>query len=458
MAPFVEKEWGETAYKLMLRLKAAFDPKNLINPGVIINKNKFAHLENLKPLPTAHELIDKCMECGFCESSCVAEGLTLSPRQRIVIAREIAALTESGADSHRLTMMKRDAQYFFDETCATDGLCALACPVKIDTGKFVKQQRFYDNSKKANNNAAFIGKRMAGTTSLGRTMLNAVDLAHTILGSSLMGAVSKGLRVVSDDNIPRWNKEMPKGAKKISGNVVNPQGEHQVIYFPSCINRTMGTSKSYEKDEVQLTKKTEELLIRAGYSIIYPKNIDKLCCGMAFSSKGLKEEGFRKRKELEDTLYEESVKGQIPILFDMSPCFYTFMEGFKRTDMKVYDPIEFMYEHVMPKLEVKNKKKETVVFPVCSVKKIAKEDMLYELSLQCAEKVTLVESNCCGFAGDRGFTYPELNKHGLRDLKAQIPKDCDAGYSTSRTCEIGMSEQAGINFKSIFYLIEEVTR
>lgn len=458
MAPFVEKEWGETAYKLMLRLKAAFDPKGLINPGVIINENKFAHLENLKPLPAAHELIDKCMECGFCESSCVAEGLTLSPRQRIVIAREIAALTESGVDSHRLTMMKRDAQYFFDETCATDGLCALACPVKIDTGKFVKQQRFYDNSKRDNKNAAFIGKRLAGTTSLGRTVLNGVNLAHSILGTSLMSGIAKGLRVVTDDAIPRWNKEMPKGAKKIKGESVNPDGKYQVIYFPSCINRTMGVSKSYDKDEVQLTQKTEELLIRAGYNIIYPKNINKLCCGMAFSSKGLKEEGARKRKELEDALYEVSMNGEIPVLFDMSPCFYTFLDGFKRTDMKVYDPIEFMHDHIMPKLEVKQKKKETVVFPVCSVKKIAKEDMLYDLSLQCAEKVTLVESNCCGFAGDRGFTYPELNKHGLRDLKAQIPEGCDAGYSTSRTCEIGMSEQAGINFKSIFYLIEEVTR
>lgn len=458
MAPFVEKEWGETAYELMVRLKTAFDPHNLINPGVIINKSEFAHIENLKPLPKAHEIIDKCMECGFCESSCVAEGLTLSPRQRIVIAREIVALTESGADSHRLTMMKRDAKYLFDATCATDGLCALACPVKIDTGKFVKQQRFYDNSKRSNKTAAFIGKRMTGTTSMGRTMLNAVDMAHSVLGSNLMGAIANGMRVISEDLIPRWNKEMPKGAKKIKGDIVNYEGQHKVIYFPSCINRTMGVSKSYEKDEVELTKKTEELLIRAGYSIIYPPNINNLCCGMAFSSKGLKEEGARKRRELEDALYEVSMQGNIPVLFDMSPCFYTFIEGLSRKDLKVYDPIEFMHEHVMPKLEVKAKKKEVVVFPVCSVKKIAKENMLYDLSLQCAEKVVLVESNCCGFAGDRGFTFPELNKHGLRHLNEQIPQNCKSGYSTSRTCEIGMSEQSKMNFKSIFYLIEEVTR
>lgn len=458
MAPFVEKEWGETAYKLMVRIKNAFDPHALINPGVIINKNKFAHVENLKPLPAAHELIDKCMECGFCEPSCVAEGLTLSPRQRIVVAREIAALTESGADPHRLAMFKRDAKYFFDETCATDGLCALSCPVKIDTGIYVKKERFYHNSKRANKIASYIGHRMAGTTSKGRFLLNTVDQFHSLFGSSLMGSISNGLRVMSDDTIPRWNKEMPKAPEKIKKGVTNPNGNHKVIYFPSCINRTMGKSKSYKQEEIELTKKTEELLIRAGYSIIYPKDIDNLCCGMAFSSKGFKEEGARKRKELEDALFAVSEGGKIPILFDMSPCFYTFKEGFHRTDMKVYDPVEFMHEHVVPKLLIKNKKEEVVVYPVCSVKKIAKEGMLYDLAKLCADKVTVVESNCCGFAGDRGFTYPELNKHGLRHLKEQIPHNCKEGYSTSRTCEIGMSEQGGINFKSIFYLIDEVTK
>lgn len=458
MAPFVEKEWGETAYQLMIRLKNAFDPHGLINPGVIINKNKFAHIENLKPLHPVHELVDKCMECGFCEHNCVAEGLTLSPRQRIVVAREIAALTESGEDPDGLTMRKRDAKYFFNETCATDGLCARACPVKIDTGKFVKQERFYHNSKLANKTASYIGERMSGTTTLMRAGLNTVNVFQSLLGNSVMGAVATTLRVMSSNIIPQWNKEMPKGARKIKENIVNPNGQHKVVYYPSCINRSMGKSKSYGKDEVELTKKTEELLIRAGYSIIYPNNINHLCCGMSFTSKGFKEEGFRKRKELENALYEASNHGEIPVLFDMSPCFYTFMEGFKRQDMKVYDPIEFMYEHVMPKLEVKSKKKEVVIFPVCSVKKIAMEEKLYELSLLCAEKVITVESNCCGFAGDRGFTYPELNKHGLRNMKQQLPKNLTVGYSTSRTCEIGLSEYSKANFKSIFYLIDEVTK
>lgn len=220
----------------------------------------------------------------------------------------------------------------------------------------------------------------------------------------------------------------------------------------------MGTSKGYAKDEVELTRKTQQLLERAGFTIIYPEAINDLCCGMAFSSKGLKEEGARKSKELEDALMKASEDGKYPILFDMSPCFYTFHEANTNTDIKIYDPIEFMLKFVMPKLTVKHPKENVTVFPVCSVKKIGMEDKLVELTKMCAKDVTYIQTNCCGFAGDRGFTYPELNEHGQRHLAEQIPTNCKEGYSTSRTCEIGMSEYSDINFKSIFYLIDEVTR
>jgi len=458
MAPFVEKEWGETAYKLMQRIKKTFDPKNLINPGVIINDDPQAHLKNLKPLPAAHEIVDKCMECGFCEPNCVSEGLTLSPRQRIVIAREISRLKSTGESPERLAQMLKDAQYFSDETCATDGLCGLVCPVKIDTGKFIKDLRHSNASDRAKNIAAYIGDHMAATTSLMRGGLNFVDFFHSVLGYKLMGAIAGGMRTISGNTIPKWNKDMPKGAKKIKQSTINPGKEKKVVYFPSCINRAMGKSKEYDKQDVELTRKTEELLQRAGYTIIYPENINALCCGMAFSSKGYKEEGLKKSKELEDALYTASEEGKHPILFDMSPCFYTFHENYNKNRITIYDPIEFMLDYVMPNLTIKNKKDIITVFPVCSVKKIGMEEKLVELSKMCANKIKLVDSNCCGFAGDRGFTYPELNRHGQRHLAEQIPQGCKEGYSTSRTCEIGMEEYSSINFKSIFYLIDEVTK
>ena len=458
MAPFVEKEWGEAAYKIMLKIKDIFDPHKLINPGVIINENPKIHLENLKPLPAANEIIDKCMECGFCEPNCVAEGLTLSPRQRIVIAREISRLKAFGEDPSRLKQMLNDAKYYSDETCATDGLCGLVCPVKIDTGKFIKHVRHEEASATAKKVASYIGNRMAGTTSAARGGLNFVHFVHSILGDTLMGGIAYTMRTLSLKTIPKWNKDMPKGASKIKDMVINEGQVNKVVYFPSCINRSMGKSNGYEKGDVELTKKTQELLQRAGFTIIYPEGINSLCCGMAFSSKGLKEEGARKSKELEKALLKASENGKYPILFDMSPCFYTFHEAYENKDLKIYDPIEFMLDFVMPKLEIKHPRNIVTIFPVCSVKKIGMEQKLLQLAKLCSKEVAFVDTNCCGFAGDRGFTYPELNAHGQRHLNEQIPAGCKDGYSTSRTCEIGMSEYSDINFKSIFYLIDEVTK
>jgi Fe-S oxidoreductase len=219
----------------------------------------------------------------------------------------------------------------------------------------------------------------------------------------------------------------------------------------------MGKNSFQTEDDLQLTALTHQLLVRAGFSIIYPESMDTHCCGMPFSSKGFAEANHAQSDELEIALLNASENGKYPVLYDMSPCFYHSKEEFSKA-LKIVDPIEFMLDFVMPLLTVKNKKESVAVFPVCSVKKIGKMDQLLALSQLCANQVTLIESNCCGFAGDRGFLIPELNEHGLRELKEQIPSNCTEGYSTSRTCEIGLENVSGIDFKSIFYLIEEVTR
>ncbi|WP_159688650.1 FAD-binding and (Fe-S)-binding domain-containing protein [Flavobacterium sp. 9R] len=215
MAPFVEKEWGAAAYDIMKRIKKIFDPKNQINPDVLINPDPKVHLKHLKPLPESHAIIDKCMECGFCEPHCVSEGLTLSPRQRIVIAREISRLEATNDDPQRLAAIRKDVTYQLDETCATDGLCALACPVHIDTGKFVKHWRadaITDTQKKVAN---YIGSNMASTTAMMRMGLKVVSFFHSILGTSVMSSISSGLHWISGGNIPKWIPQIPKGADKI---------------------------------------------------------------------------------------------------------------------------------------------------------------------------------------------------------------------------------------------------
>jgi D-lactate dehydrogenase len=439
----------------MKEIKHLFDPLNILNPGVILNDDKEVHLKNLKPLPTANDIIDKCTECGFCEPSCVSAGLTLTPRQRIVVHREIMSLSKKGQEPHIAASLVKAFKYEGNETCATDGLCSTSCPVKIDTGKLIKNLRF-EQTVKSQRTAMRIADRMNIVTSMARIVLSVVNFLHRLFGTKLMKGITVGLRKLSGNNIPLWNPYIPTAAKAIKTDVGdNTDCKHKVVYFPSCINRSMGVSEDHN-DELQLSEKMITLLHKGGYDVIYPENLNNLCCGMAFLSKGYTIAGEKKTAELEAALLKASNNGKYPVLCDMSPCLYTMKENIK-SDMKLYEPVEFISTFLLPNLTI-NKVNETItVFPVCSMKKMGLENKLVELAKKCATQVIVAETNCCGFAGDRGFTYPELNRHGLQNLKFQLPEKVKHGYSTSRTCEIGLSLHSGISHKSIVYLVDQVS-
>jgi D-lactate dehydrogenase len=127
--------------------------------------------------------------------------------------------------------------------------------------------------------------------------------------------------------------------------------------------------------------------------------------------------------------------------------------------LPVLDSIEFLHDVVLKRLRIEPLSRTVALHPVCSVRKMGTLDKLMTIAQRCSTGVaTCDEVLCCGFAGDRGFTRPELNEHALRHLKASLPGDCQVGYSTSRTCEIGLSEQAGMPYQSILYLVEACSR
>ena len=454
MAPFVEYEWGKQAYTLMQRVKQLFDPKGILNPGVILNTDPMAHISNLKPIPSTRQIVDKCMECGFCEGYCVAEGLTLSPRQRVAAFREIERLRASGEEPHRAAEMQKLYKYAGEQTCATDSLCNLHCPVKADAGKLIKELRHESHSPKSERRAVWLSGHMAGVTAALRGFLKFVHALRCLFGKKVFGALARGLRWLTAKQLPLWNEYMPTGAKKIRVPEMPGQAgnDRKVVYFPSCITRSMGTTKAYS-EEMEVTRVTAALLEAAGFQIIYPEKMDSLCCGMLFSSKGYVEAGQKASDALQAALAKASENGKYPILCDMSPCLYTMKSNFGDV-LPLYEPTEFIEKYVLDHLSLKPVDEKVAVFAVCSAKKMGVDPCLKRVAERCAREVVVVDSNCDGFAGDRGFFFPELNEHGLRDLKRQV-EGCDEGFAVSRTCEIGLSRNSGLVFKSIVYLVAE---
>ncbi|MDK2840678.1 MAG: D-lactate dehydrogenase [Anaerophaga sp.] len=458
MAPFVRKEWGAEIYNVMKRIKDILDPSHLLNPGVIINGDPQVHLKNLKPLPVAHDLIDACIECGFCEINCPSRDITLTPRQRIVTYREMHRLSAEGNDVKRLTQLKQAYNYHGEATCATDGLCELACPVDINTGKLIKDLRFNMHSPAGNRVAWRVAGNMGFVIKSARIALTVVGFIHKFIGTKIMSALSTLLFKATGGRIPLWNPRMPHGGPP-EKSYVNNQMEDQrdtVVYFPTCINRAMGKSADYGR-EMTVVEKTKSLLEKAGFRVVFPQGLKNLCCGMAFDSKGFKEQGMRKARELDQALQKASLNGKYPVYCDMSPCLLRMRETLS-SNLKLYEPVEFILEYFPGRLQFNPVDRRVTIHTTCSSTKMELGDKFRQLAEMCAAEVIVPdEVGCCGWAGDRGFTHPELNASALKPLKRQLPEDVREGYSTSRTCEIGLSLHSGITYKSIVYLVDEAT-
>ena len=452
VAPYVELEWGAQAVAAMRRIKELFDPTGLLNPGVILNPDPLAHLKNLKPMPAADPLIDKCIECGFCEPKCPSRGLTLSPRQRIVGWREIARLEADGHEPARLAEMKALYDYHGIETCAACGLCATVCPVDIETGVLIKALRGRRAGAMARRVAGVAANRFAGVTAGVRFGLGAADLLHGIVGTSAMKISLDALRKASGGRLPKWSPMLARPVHFVPSPHHPSNGVERLVYFPSCAARNMGGQRGHDGE--MLPSVAERLFRRAGFDVVYPAALDGQCCGQPFESKGLVESADQKSSELGHALRDASENGRWPIVFDTSPCAYR-MKKVLAGSLAIQDSVDFVHDTVLPRLTITPEHGPVAVHAVCSVRKMGSADKLLAIASRCCDAAVTVDAvQCCGFAGERGFTRPELNEHALRDLHAAIPGGCTGGVSSSRTCEIGLSEAAGVPYESILYLVE----
>ncbi|MFJ7111236.1 FAD-binding and (Fe-S)-binding domain-containing protein [Pseudomonas sp. NPDC098740] len=452
MAPFVELEWGSDAYQLMWQLKRLLDPNGILNPDVVLSEDPQIHLKHLKPLPAADEIVDKCIECGFCEPVCPSKGLTLSPRQRIVIWRDIQAKKRAGVDT---TELEAAYEYQGIDTCAATGLCAQRCPVGINTGELVKKLR----SRKATHTktANWLEGNFATALQGARFTLHVANGARMLLGAPRLAKLSATLTRLSKGQVPQWTNAMPQPEKAIRFSPAVSDERPRVVYLAACVSRAMGPAAG-DKEQMSLYDKTRGLLEKAGYQVVFPDNLDNLCCGQPFASKGYAEQAEHKRQELIGALLHASRGGLDPIYCDTSPCTLRLAQDLGDVRLDLYDPVRFIRTHLMDRLDFTPQEAPIAVHVTCSTQHLGESQALIDLARKCSKTVVIPEGiHCCGFAGDKGFTTPELNAHSLRTLKNAV-RQCSEGISTSRTCEIGLTQHGGIDYHGLVYLVDRVTQ
>ncbi|NTW12110.1 MAG: FAD-binding oxidoreductase [Anaerolineales bacterium] len=477
-APFVETEWGAEAYSIMRDLKSLLDPDNMLNPGVMINPDPQAHVTHVKSIAMVAPEIDKCIECGFCESKCPSRRLTLTPRQRIVVQRELAsrhlvnpaqAAVLGGGDA-ALSKIENDFLYAGIETCAVDGLCATACPVGINTGDYIKRLRAeaVSNEKTAlwvAENFALAEKAIGVGVTLGH-------IAEKAIGANGVTYVIKATEKIANVKLPKWNDSIPHQPKKRRA-LGNFRSEMDFVYFRSCISRQLGmpTSDSHLEGDCHLSLAETFITLaqRASINIFIPEDAIGHCCGMPFASKGYRQAYQVAIHKTLLKMWKWSEQGKYPIVIDTTSCTHSLRtcgDDLVEEDKAIWekltllDGVEFLHDYILPKLNLHPVDEDVVLHPNCSLRKLGLDGKMLSIAKQCARSASVpLNLGCCAFAGDRGLLFPELTASAAEKESAEVNvREYDGYYSSNITCEIGMSEATGKDYVSIVYLVEKASR
>jgi len=423
MAPFVRRQYGDELYSVMWAVKRLLDPAGILNPGIVLSENADAHSENLKVFPKIEKVADSCVECGYCEPACPSKNLTLTPRNRIVMRRELV-LAQARGDFETAKAITQEFEYDGIDTCAVDGMCATACPLSINTGSLVRELR----TQNAHPAMKFAWKLAAHQWSL------FTQLAAASLNIAQM--------------VPRMKKYPVGGRIRQSAEIVDADA----IFFPSCTGTLFGTSES----SIALLTIAE----RAGVRLGTPEGIQSLCCGTPWKSKGYRD-GYEvmSRKTLE-AMVKASHHGKLPIITDAASCSHGLQELLAADPrLMVMDSVEFVEKYIAPKLRI-HKVESVAVHPTCSTTAMGISGSLNNLAQRVGESVFTPENwGCCAYAGDRGMTFPELTASATSAESAEISGRSDSFYiSANRTCEIGMTQATGKKYRHIIEVLEELSR
>ena len=456
MAPFVRRQYGDELYDVMVELKRACDPHNTMNPGVIITDDPEEHLHNMKLSATVEDAIDSCVECGYCEPVCPSHDLTMTPRQRIVVRRARAQALLDG-DMDIVRELDKAYEYQGIDTCAADSMCVTACPVGIDTGKFVKSLRREEATKVENAGWAAAAKAWAPANKVASVALTG---AHYLPTGLVQKVTDVARALVGEDTVPQYRPELSKGGRtrsKAFGERVGSKFAAPVgVFVPACVNSMFGP----QADGVGASEAFARLVERAGLALLVPEGIDSLCCGTPWTSKGMTQGHEVMEQRAQALLMEATDGGRLPVIVDASSCTQGFAEMAEKVGITVIDAIAFVEAHVLDKLAVDRKLESVTLHPTCSSTHLGIFPQLVKVAEAAVEQVNVPKDwNCCGYAGDRGMLHPELTASATKREAAEA-KRLGAKYhaSSNRTCELGLTSATGEPYQHVLELLEQVSR
>lgn len=469
LAPFLELEWGEKATGLMWRIKQLTDPAGVLAPRVVLDRDPRAHVRGLKSIPGVEPMADPCIECGFCEPACPSGDLTTTPRQRIVLRREMLRQAPFSPVNDSLL-----ASYSYDavDTCAGDSSCMPACPVGIDTGALMRSFRSARHSPREERNAARAAEHFAMVEKMARLAVASADGLRRRLvpgrGDRLLQLLTGAARrVVSPELVPEWLPRLPgPAARRLPRTDRAPA---VAVYYPACVNRVFGGPEG--PDEPSLPEALVTVSARAGRPVWIPEDATGTCCATIWHSKGYEAGNRLMANRIVEAAWRWTEGGALPLVVDASSCtlgirrevtaHLTPANRARHERLTVLDSAEWAADELLPRLAVTAPGGSAVLHPTCSQQHLGTTDRLRAVAEACAEEVVVpLDARCCGFAGDRGMLHPELMASATAREAAEVTaREFDVHLSANRMCEIGMDHATGgRGYRSVLMELERATR
>ncbi|MFB6902490.1 MULTISPECIES: FAD-binding and (Fe-S)-binding domain-containing protein [Streptomyces] len=460
IAPFLELEWGPKATELMWRTKELIDPDGVLAPRIVLDRDPQAHLRGLKTIPAVERTADPCIECGFCEPTCPSNDLTTTPRQRIVLRREMLRQADGSPVEQRLL-----EAYGYDavDTCAGDSTCKLACPVGIDTGALMKDFRHARHSPREERIAALTARHFRAVEGAARLAVGAADRMGDGLLERVTGFARKAVR---PDLVPEWLPEIPGAAPRRLPRTHRPAAV--AVYYPACVNRIFGNPDGTPGPS--LPEAVVAVSARAGRPVWIPEDVAGTCCATIWHSKGYEAGNEVMANRIVEAAWGWTAGGRLPLVVDASSCtlgiahevvpHLTEDNRALHAELTVLDSLVWAADELLPRLEARRRVDSAVVHPTCSMRHLGDTGQLTAVAEFCAEEVVVpVDAGCCAFAGDRGMLHPELTASATAREAAEVTaRPFDAHLSANRMCEIGMDRATGRRYVSALLALERATR
>ena len=427
-SPFQEKMYGPVLYQAFRRLKAAFDPAGVFNPGKIVDAPPIT--ENLKfgtdyttrELETVFDFSDyggisraaeQCSGVGACRQSLTA---TMCPSYRAT--RDETDVTRGRANALRLAisgqlgpdgLADKDLYPVLD-LCLECKACKTECPTSVDMARLKSEYLYHYHAR----HGAPLGARVASRMDL---------LAR--MGSRL-APVSNWL---SAGRLSRWLNEKILGldrrrrlpdfagrtfldwwARHREGAAAGGEGE--VAVFADTFTNYF---------EPQHAVAAVRVARRLGARVVVPSRV---CCGRPLISKGFLRQAVRQAEATTRTLIPLARRG-IPIVFCEPSCYsavsddhpHLVPESMREQAQAVARAARTFEEwcgpalEALPEAEVGGllgnglpKSRQILLHGHCHQKALGGMGPAVELLSRIpGAQVTPLDSGCCGMAGMFGY-------------------------------------------------------